>query len=122
MKGRNKANAKRLSAFVADAVSVISARLAADLKVDKAVADEMARNCAHDICARCGGTWLYVAKDAEFDLTKRDREIFERYKGYNMPELVAEYGVTHTRIYQIVAQVKREMIEKLQGKLPGMDG
>lgn len=120
MKRRHAIKAKsrsRLRAFVNETVSIIAGRLVAELGVDQAKADELARNCAHDICARYGGSFMYVAKDVEFDLTKRDREIFDRYNGINMAELVAEYGITHVRIYQIVAQIKAELVGKMQGRL-----
>lgn len=124
MTGRKQVKAKsraRVRAFVASAVAAIKGRLVAELGADPTVADEIARNCAHDVCAAHGGSFMYVPKDMEFTLTKRDREIYDRYNGRNMPELVEQYGVTHTRIYQIVAEIKAEMIAQRQGVLPGIE-
>ncbi|MBX3589033.1 MAG: Mor transcription activator family protein [Ramlibacter sp.] len=114
-------NRTRVRAFVASATEIIKRRLMADVGVLPVQAEEIARDCAHDICAGHGGLFMYVPKDVEFTLTKRDLEIFERYNGRNMPELVEEFGVTHIRIYQIVAKVKARLTAERQGVLPGMD-
>lgn len=111
----------RVRAFVGHSVELISRRLVAELKIDATQAEEIARDCAHDICAGHGGAFMYIPKDVEFELTKRDLEIFERFNGQNLHELVEEYKVTHTRIYQIVARVKAEEIRKRQSRLPGLD-
>ena len=120
-KGIKQKSRKRVLAFVQHAVEVIARRLLTELGVDKDRSEEIARDCAHDICSRHGGGFMYVPKDLEFELTKRDREIFERFNGANLHELVEQYKVTHTRIYQIVAQVRADELRKRQGRLPGLD-
>jgi Mor family transcriptional regulator len=114
-------SAERVLAFVASAQEIIAARLVTDLQAAPAQAMEVARDCAHDICLAHGGSFMYVPKDAAFDLTKRDWEIYHRFNGRNLHVLVKDYGVTHTRIYQIVARCKREMIAKTQHRLPGLE-
>ena len=112
---------KRLRIFVENAVKVISSQLVSNLKLTDEAAQELARNMTHDLCEMHGGDYMYVPKDIEFDMTKRDQKIYERFTGRNLHQLVKEFGVTHTRIYQIVAQMKKLEFGRRQGRLPGLD-
>jgi Mor family transcriptional regulator len=111
----------RARQFVLTSVPLVQGRLVAILGIDPAKAEDIARECVHDICVAHGGAWMYIAKDDIFELTKRDREIFEKYNGRNMQQMVEKYGITHVRILQIVAQVKKEELAKRQSRLPGLD-
>ena len=120
-KGHKHRSRDRVRAFVRLTVELIAKRLVTELGMMPERAAEVARDCAHDICLSHGGGYMYVPKDQEFELTKRDREIFDRFNGTNLHELVDQYKVTHTRIYQIVAQVRAEELRKRQPVLPGME-
>jgi Mor family transcriptional regulator len=109
----------RARQFVQTSVPLVQGRLVAILGIDEAQAVDIARECVHDICVEHGGKWMYIAKDDIFELTKRDRQIFDNYNGRNMQQMVEKYRVTHVRILQIVSQVKKEEIAKRQGRLPG---
>lgn len=114
-------NQERLTTFLAQSTVVVSLQLQARFGVEPAAADEMARDIVHDICAECGPAYIYVPKDGSFELSKRDREIFEKYKGYNLHSLAREYGVSHVRIRQIHAKMLAEEKAKRQAVLPGLD-
>lgn len=111
----------RLRIFVENAVKVISSQLVSNLKLAEDDALEIARNMTHDLCEMHGGDYMYVPKDVEFQMTKRDQVIYERFNGRNLHQLVKEFGITHTRIYQIVAQMKKVEFARRQRCLPGID-
>jgi Mor family transcriptional regulator len=112
---------QRLRAFVDTAVTRIKERLIAVLKMPEADATELARDCTHDICVEYGGRYMYVVKDVQYDLSKRDREIYNAYNGRNMLQITAKYRITHTRVYQIVNAIHAEELAKRQSQLPGLD-
>lgn len=103
--------------FVQTSVPLVQGRLMAILGLSESDAADLARECVHDICVEHGGKWMYVAKDDIFDLSKRDQQIFEEYNGRNMQQMVEKHRITHVRILQIVAQVKKEEVAKRQGVL-----
>jgi Mor family transcriptional regulator len=107
----------RARQFVQTSVPLVQGRLMALAGLTEAQAIDIARECVHDICVEHGGKWMYVAKDDIFDLTKRDYQIFEEYNGRNMQQMVEKHRITHVRILQIVAQVKKEEVAKRQGTL-----
>lgn len=111
----------RAKSFVDSACRIISAMLENQFELSKKEAVELARNMVHDLCVEYGGTFMYVPKDMHYELSQRDMEIFNEFNGRNLHQLVKKHGVTHTRIYQIVAQVKKAQIELRQGRLPGFD-
>lgn len=113
---------KRLREFVRGSVACMEARLIAVLKLKPDEAAELARDMAHDICVEFGGRYMYVVKDAEYELTKRDHEIYEAYNGRNMHQITAKYGITHTRVYQIVKAIHAKELAARQSRLPGLDG
>lgn len=110
----------RIVAFVRLATEVLQ-RALVGLGIEESKAADAARDMVHDICAAHGAGFMYVPRDLEFELTRRDREIYERFVGTNLHELAQEYRLTHVRIYQIVAQVKAEELRQRQGRLPGLD-
>lgn len=54
-----------------------------------------------------GGQKIYIPKGVTFAASRRDIEIFGRFRGTNALELCREYGITNTRLYQIVHAVRR---------------
>lgn len=91
----------------AEAVQVLGKPRLAEI-----VADQVDR-----VALRCGGGQFYLPKGLALKLSQRDREIYERFNGRNKRELAREYGVTETRIDQIVAAIRRAEFERRQGKI-----
>lgn len=100
-----KGNA-RVNQFIDQTVNVVSDFLVEELSIEKSLAIEGARECAHRIAAVFGGSLLYVPKDTGYKLPERDEDIYNRFNGQNLHELMSEFKLTHTRIYQIVARVR----------------
>jgi Mor family transcriptional regulator len=61
-----------------------------------------------ELCERFGGDNIYIMKHAELLRPSRNREIVERFDGYNYEELAREYGLTVRTIYALVKPVTRE--------------
>lgn len=121
MRDDEKSSRERAKSFIDSACRIISVGLEVRFALPKTEATELARNMAHDLCAEHGGSFMYVPKDMSYELSQRDMDIFTEFNGRNLHQLVKKYGVTHTRIYQIVAQVKKAQLELRQGRLPGFD-
>ncbi|MFM2330015.1 MAG: hypothetical protein RLZZ494_2118 [Pseudomonadota bacterium] len=64
-----------------------------------------------------GGGNFYMHKARHFRLTKRDREMMAKYNGRNVPQLAREYGLTETRVRQIVDAWYKEYTAKRQPPL-----
>jgi Mor family transcriptional regulator len=56
-----------------------------------------------------GGQKIYIPKGVSFTLSKRDVEIYGRWKDRKATdlELCRQYDITHTRLYQIIHAVRR---------------
>ena len=112
---------KRLRVFVETATVLLVKRLIATLKLPEDKATELARDLVHDICIEHGGRYMYVVKDYEYTLSARDREIYAAYNGRNMHQITEKYGITHTRVYQIIKAMHAIELAKRQSQLPGLD-
>jgi len=102
--------------LLADLADQVAARL-----VDNGVEIERAADIGLAIAEHVRTNWsgqsLYLPKGVQYDITRRDLEIFERFNGTNHEPLAREYNLTVMRIYQIVKAVRAEMIRKRQGSL-----
>lgn len=112
---------KRTAELVLRLVELGARELAEQLKVPEPQARELMREIAHNLARHYGGQFMYVPKDQEFALTKRDLLIFERFNGSNVQELALEHGLTARQVYAILGHVRDQQLRKLQGELPGFD-
>ncbi len=67
----------------------------------------VAWEAAEFIRGHWGGQKIYIPKGDSYDLSRRDVEIFARWRGTNALELCREFGITHTRLFQIIHAVRR---------------
>lgn len=66
------------------------------------IATEVSNRCAAD----WGGQYIYVPKDFASILSKRDREIYDKFKGNNHSELAKEYNISVVWVYKIIRTVR----------------
>ena len=112
---------KRLRVFVETCTELLKKRIKAELKLPDDKAAELARDLVHDICVEYGGRYMYVVKDYEYTLGPRDLEIYQMFNGRNIIQVTEKYGITHTRVYQIVKVIHAIELAKRQSQLPGLD-
>lgn len=80
------------------------------------------REVAHNLAREWGGSHLYIPKDNELALTRRDIEIYERAHGGNINELAMEYRLSRQQVYSICRLVRERQIRSRQAALPGIEG
>lgn len=80
-------------------------------------AREVGRKLAEHIRQEWGGQMQYIPKGMLFELSQRDMEIFEKFRGDNYSQLAREYDLTEVRVRQIVNAVRAEEMRKRQGGL-----
>lgn len=51
-----------------------------------------------------GGTTIYIAKSDKVINAKRDREIFNKYNGFNASQLAKEYGLSDRTVREIISK------------------
>lgn len=102
--------------LLADLADQIAAKLI-EAGIDIERAAEIGFGVAEHVRIHWSGQSLYFSKGVQYDLSRRDIEIFEKFDGTNHEVLAREYNRTVMRIYQIVKAVRAEMIRKRQGCL-----
>lgn len=129
---------EKLYALVDDLVSIGERDLVTALGISQELARDLMRTIAHSLCMLYARSYMYVPVDMEFELSRRDKEIWRKY-GEDSPtarkftpariaELAAEYAITTVQVYCIVrlmlgrekADRAREMAER-QAVLPGIE-
>jgi len=99
-----------------DLADQIALKLAeSGIKPDKAA--DIGFAAAEHIREHWGGQPIYLPKGVQYDFSKRDLEIFDRFNGHNHVALAKEYNLTVMRIYQITKAVRAELMKKRQGAL-----
>lgn len=73
------------------------------------------------IANEVGGQAIYFAKGLAMHVSARDRELYAKFNGHNHRTLARAYGITETRVRQIIAAIERERFLARQNKLPGFD-
>lgn len=116
-----RGNNDRAAALIRRLTEIGAAVLVRDLGVDKAKAEASMREIAHDLAKEHGGAYIYVPQDHEFELTKRDMRIWDRFNGHNVQELVAEFGLSQVQIHCIIKHVRRQQARRNQAALPGFE-
>lgn len=85
--------------------------------VDKERAADIGLSIAEFVRKNWSGMYVYLPKGITFDLDKKYHEIFQKFNGFNVPELAREYDLSEIRIYQIVKRVRTEEIRRRQRDL-----
>jgi Mor family transcriptional regulator len=77
------------------------------VKLEHAIAAEVALGVAEHVRKNIGGVATYIPRGIGYDLSVRDREMFQKFNGTNYHELAREYGLTEMRVRQIMDHVLR---------------
>lgn len=109
------------SEIVKRLVEIGATRLTEDAGVPAEQARFVMREVAHEFCAEWGGDRVYLPKDVELPLEKRDREIWERFNGTNAWELSRDFNLTHRQVRYILKHMRKRAVELNQRELPGLD-
>ncbi|QRQ81086.1 Mor transcription activator family protein [Paralysiella testudinis] len=64
-----------------------------------------------------GGWNFYVPKDISTRARARNRKIYEEWSGNNHDDLALKYGLTRTRIYTIIKEVRAQIFAEKQSDL-----
>lgn len=85
--------------------------------LDKDKAEQLGREIAERMASHWGGQNIYFPMGQSYNLSQRDRQIFDEFNGANHSELVKRYGVSLQWIYKIVKAVRREEMARRQADL-----
>lgn len=83
--------------------------------------EENAKNGAYQITEKIrtelGGSAMYLPKGHLYDLSERDREIFDQFNGRNLYELARKFDLTEMQIRNIVKRALLRLRAKQQRPL-----
>jgi Mor family transcriptional regulator len=113
---------QRVSEFVACLIDIGTKELVEQRCCSEPQAREVMREISHNVARHYGGQVMYVPQDVEFDLTKRDREIYAAFNGTNVNDVAKKYGLSVRQIYAINKRCMEDLMRKMQHPLPGMEG
>ena len=101
---------------LADLVSVIEA---GHLRAGDApeIAQRRAFITVRALSHYAGGRQLYMPKGEVLERALRDRQIWAKYKGNNVDDLVDEFGLTVQKVYSILAEQRELHRQRIQPSL-----
>lgn len=82
---------------------------------------EAMREIAHNLARDYGGSYMYIPQDHEFEMTKRDLQIYEQLQSGNANEVARDHGLSVQQIYAINRYVRDQLQRKRQNRLPGFE-
>ena len=88
--------------------------LTSNLKLEHQQAAEAALSIAEAARRELGGGRIYVPKGREWELSRRDREIYAKFRGDNYLQLAREYNLTEMRVRQIIELRRKADIRSRQ--------
>lgn len=99
----------------ADLAEQVARRIIEKHKLSDDIGIDVGNDIADFVVEHWKGQNIYINADAQFKLSKRDIEIFNRFGRGNAQELAREYGISYVRIYQIY---KRCLVAARKRKQP----
>ncbi|KFK92789.1 MULTISPECIES: Mor transcription activator family protein [unclassified Serratia (in: enterobacteria)] len=87
------------------------------IDIDPALAEQIGEAVANRMMQVWGGQNVYFPMGMIWKLGVRDREIFNAFNGRNHQELASQFHVSVQWIYSVVKRVKKEELDRMQGKL-----
>ncbi len=101
------------------------AQAAAQVLFEKGQPHDIAQSYAFDITERIrttvGGTNTYIPRGQDFELSKRDEDIYRQFNGRNYFELAQKFMLTEMHIRNIVKVGLKRDQAKRQFTLAGLD-
>ncbi|MBT0666362.1 hypothetical protein KI809_18800 [Geobacter pelophilus] len=91
--------------------------IAAALGVDNETARLAAFQVTEIMRRDWAGTQPYLSKGMAFELTNRDREMYEKFNGSNHEELALEFGMTTRNVYDRIKAIRAEEFKRRQPAL-----
>jgi Mor family transcriptional regulator len=91
--------------------SEITAAVREEVGMNEAFASQIAGAIVRGLSRRLGAQRIYIPAP---DRSTRDADIYDRFIGSNARELCAEYGISRSRLYEVV---NRERARRGLGKL-----
>ncbi|MFZ5659158.1 MAG: Mor transcription activator family protein [Pseudomonadota bacterium] len=85
--------------------------------VEADIAQRAAQEAATRMAGHWGGQLIYFPIGHSYNLSKRDRAIFEEFNGHNQPDLARKYGVSLQWVYKIIEKIRQEEISLRQGDM-----
>lgn len=111
----------RVTELVQQLISLGTTTLVETFDCKPLQAQQAMREIAHNLARSNGGEYMYVPKDQDFGLTKRDLQIYERMGREDVHTLAKEYGLTARQLYSINRYVRDQMVRQRQNALPGFE-
>lgn len=87
------------------------------MEITPALAEQIGEAVANRMMQVWGGQNVYFPMGMVWKVSMRDREIFNAFNGRNHHELARQFGVSVQWVYSVVKRVKKEELDRMQGKL-----
>ncbi|MFZ1417667.1 MAG: Mor transcription activator family protein [Burkholderiaceae bacterium] len=102
---------------ILEQMGYVIARRLADHGVPVEQLQDLTLGITEEIRFEVGGRDTYIPKGHLFELSQRDEEIYNQFKGNNYYELARKYGLTEIQIRSIVKRGRERDLGKRQGSL-----
>ena len=87
------------------------------IEIESALADQIGEAVANRMMQVWGGQNVYFPMGMVWKVSQRDRDIFQEFNGRNHHELARKFGVSVQWVYSVVKRVRKEELDRIQGKL-----
>lgn len=102
--------------ILADLRATVAASLIQD-GIDAARAEQYAHAAAERIRNEWGGSMPYIPKGMEYELSLRDKEIWDKFTGHNRDQLIKEYDISLQWFYKIIKYQRAADIKRRQNDI-----
>lgn len=84
---------------------LITGALQHEMQISERDAFRLARGMARWMGTQAGGDVLYCPKTSDADRAERDEAIRREFNGRNRQEVCDRYGISKSRLYEIIAKI-----------------
>lgn len=97
-----------------DGILEVAKLLATDFGMEEDKAEQLGNAVADWIAETHGGSTLTIPMDYHFHKSKRDFEMYERFKSHNYAQLARDYGIHERSVRRIIDRIHKQVIKKSQ--------
>lgn len=98
-------------------ISVHIVDVMTDYNVNTDVAEQVAAAIIHRLSEHWGGSVFSFPKDMAYRVSKRNLIIWRKFTGNNHRQLALEFGISENAVYQIIKDIRKQIIQKNQPDL-----
>ena len=113
--------ADRVHELIEGMAASVASQLVLLANIPRSRAEKISEEVVDYVIDEFGGESFYIPRNVSGRAKKRNRQIYDEWRGDNYDELAKKYGITRQRVYAIIKEVRMAIFKEKRADLFGED-